>query len=283
MPNKKSKSKIYSHSRLSTFEQCKLKFKYKYLDKIPPTIEATIESHLGSSVHATLEWLYKEVMNKKIPTLDEVITYYAVAWQESYLAETLIVKKELTQKDYFNKGVQFLASYYYKNHPFKENTLEVEKHITINLDGKHKIQGFIDRLVYNDETNEYEIHDYKTGNSLPLKEKFEKDRQLSLYSIAIKEIFGYDKNVCLVWHYLAHNQKICVKRTNEQLEKLKKDVLELIQKIETTEKFYPNKSALCNWCEYKKYCPEFGGVPPKKEIQKKISDEISDEELLDIW
>ena len=44
---------IYSHSRLSTFEQCPKKFKYKYLDKLKPEIEKTIETHLGSAVHKT--------------------------------------------------------------------------------------------------------------------------------------------------------------------------------------------------------------------------------------
>lgn len=56
---------IYSHSRLETFENCKLKFKYKYLDKIIPEIPKGIEAHLGTMVHETLEWLYKKVMEKK--------------------------------------------------------------------------------------------------------------------------------------------------------------------------------------------------------------------------
>jgi len=281
MPKKyEKKSKIYSHSRLSAFEQCPLKFKYRYIDNIPPAIEATIESHLGSAVHSTLEWLHKEVMQKRIPKINDVITYYAVKWQETYSEDTLIIKKELTQKDYFNKGVQFLADYYSKNHPFNDNTLEVEKHIIINLDGNKKIQGFIDRLTYNTETEEYEIHDYKTSNFLPMREKLENDRQLALYAIAIKEIFGSNKKVCLVWHYLAHNQKICFRKTNGQLEQLKKEILELINKIESTEKFYSKKSALCNWCEYKEYCPEFGGSPPQKDKQTEL---IPDDKILDIW
>jgi putative RecB family exonuclease len=277
------KRKIYSHSRLSTFEQCPFKFKLRYIDKIKPAIEKTIEAHLGSAVHATLEWLYNQILSiKHIPTIDEVITDYAIRWQDSYNNDTLIVKKHLTQKDYFNKGVQFLMDYYTKHYPFKDNTVEVEKKIIINLDkeGKYQVQGFIDRLVFNLETKEYEIHDYKTANNLPLKEKVENDRQLALYSIAIKENYGNDKNVCLVWHYLAHNQKICSSRTNEQLEELKRDTIKLIDKIEATKNFPTNKSILCDWCEYKDYCPEFGGKIPEKE---KLDDKINNEKLLDIW
>ena len=258
---------IYSHSRLSTFEQCPLKFKYRYIEKIVPEIETSIEAHLGSVVHETLEWVYHLAKEKKLPTIEEVITYYAEKWQESYKPNIIIVKKNFTAKDYFNKGVGFLVNYYMKYKPFQDDTLEIEKRILIDLDenGKYKLQGFIDRLVHNKEKDEYEVHDYKTANSLPTREKIENDRQLALYSIAIKELFGRDKNVLLVWHYLAHNTKICSRRTNQQLSDLKKEVLELIKKIETQTEFNSNKTVLCNWCEYKSMCPEFGGKPNERQ------------------
>jgi len=248
---------IYSHSRLSTFEQCRLKFKFKYLDKIE-TLDKTIEAFLGKIIHNTLEWLYLQIKEKKIPSIEEIINYYSNNWEENYDENIRIVKKNTTIEDYFNKGIQFILGYYTKHHPFKDNTLEVEKKILIDLDseGKYKIQGFIDRLVHNLERDELEIHDYKTANNLPTKEKIEEDRQLALYSIAIKELYQ-DKETILIWHFLAHNIKICSKRTNEQLEKLKKDTLNLIKEIESTSEFPPQESILCNWCEYKNICPQF--------------------------
>ena len=251
-------AKIYSHSRLSSFEQCPLKFKYRYIDKIIPEIEKSIESVLGITVHETLEWLYKE-SEKNVPNLDKTIIYYLDRWQQNYNPKINIVKKNLTEKDYFNLGVEYILNYYTKYQPFKENTLETEKKIFFNLDGQgeYKIIGFIDRLSYNLKTNEYEIHDYKTANSLPTQEKIDNDRQLALYAIAIKEIFGQDKEVKLIWHYLAYNKTIKSTRTNLQLEQLKKQTLELIKKIESTIEFPSKKSVLCNWCEYKNICPEF--------------------------
>ena len=59
---------VYSYSKLNTFKQCPLKFKFRYIDKIIPKIERTIEAHLGSVVHETLEWIYKQV--KKAETKD---------------------------------------------------------------------------------------------------------------------------------------------------------------------------------------------------------------------
>ncbi|SRR6056297_112463 len=261
---------VYSHSKLATFEQCKYKYKLKYIDKIKPDIEKSIEAHLGTCVHDSLEWLYKEVLSGRVPELDGLIEKYTNRWQEDYKETFLIVKKEFKPEDYFNKGVKFLVDYYLKHKPFDDGTLEMEKKIWVNLhpSSNHKIIGFIDRLVYDKEKNRYEIHDYKTANSLPDRRKFEEDRQLALYSIGIKQIFGHDKEVVLTWHYLNYNMQIYSKRTNEDLEKLKKETLDLIQEIEETVDFPPNKSILCDWCEYKGMCKAFGNELPEQYRQK---------------
>lgn len=267
---------IYSHSRLSTFEQCPLKFKYRYIDKIIPEVEHTIESFLGGVVHDSLEWLYLEVKAGKIPTLDELILYYSNNWEKNYTPDIKIVRNGngFSMKDYFNKGVKFLLNYYLKHQPFDDNTLEVEKKILINLDqeGRYKLQGFIDRLAHNPQTGEYEIHDYKTANNLPNKEKIDTDKQLAFYALGIKNLFGEEKKVKLIWHYLAHGIKITSQRTNEELQKLKEETIELIKRIELTEEFNPCKSILCNWCEYKTMCPLFGGKPYEKQNKLDIFD-----------
>ncbi len=259
---------IYSHSRLSTFEQCPKKFKYKYLDKLKPEIEKTIETHLGSAVHKTLEWVYTSVKESKANLkIDDVIEKFTEEWQKEFSENILIVKKQLTARDYFNKGVQFLIDYYYKHSPFKDGTIACEKGVLIKLEeGEYEIQGFIDRLVYNLETGEYEIHDYKTANFLPSQEHINKERQLALYSIAIKEIYGKEKEILLVWHFLAHNKTLTSKRTNSELEKLKKETTELIKKLEATKEFPRNRSVLCDWCEYKNIC--FGEEREEKELLK---------------
>lgn len=278
-------SKKYSHSKLSTFEQCPLKYKYKYIDKIIPEIEKTIEAVLGKAVHSTLEWLYHEKQKtKKIPTIEQIISYYAEKWQEEHTENTLIVKQDQTQEDYFNKGVEFILNYYKKHHPFEDNTIALEKQIQLILDEEKNIHiiGFIDRLVHNLEKDELEIHDYKTGNSMPRKEAIENDRQLALYSMAIKQEFGQNKNVCLIWHYLAHDLKICIRKTQEQLEQLKREILELIEQIEQTKTFHPYITRLCDWCEYKDICTAWENSPKKSNEKQLTLDEEQAEKELEI-
>jgi len=266
-------AKLYSHSKLKTFEQCPRKFKFKYIEKITPEIEGAIESHLGKVVHNTLEWVYKQAKEKKVLTIEQIIQYYAENWQENYKPEIPIIKTEFTQADYFNKGVQFLVDYYNKYTPFQDGTIECEKKVLIELDsdGEYKIQGFIDRVVYNLETQQYEIHDYKTANYLPSQDDIDNDRQLALYGIAIKELFGYDKEIILIWHYLAHNKKIISQRNNEQLQQLKTETIAQIKQIEATTKFPHYISKLCDWCEYKDICPAWNkNIEDKKEKQEEL-------------
>ena len=141
-------------------------------------------------------------------------------------------------------------------HPFLDNTIAIEHQVTIDLnnDGKYMLQGYIDRLVHNNESNIFEIHDYKTG-SIKTQEELNKDRQLALYSIGIRKEFNAS-DVHLIWHFLDFNQKMISKRTEEQLESLKQDIINLINKIESTTIYPASPSPLCKWCEFGKYCEQ---------------------------
>jgi len=251
---------LYSHSKLSTFEQCKLRYKMRYIQKLKPDFGKTIEAHLGTCVHDALEWLYSEVLKGRVPSLDQVILKYQETWGETYNEEFSIAKLGMKEEDYFEKGVKFIVDYYFKHKPFNDGTIALEKqiYITLHPDFPHKIMGFIDRLVLNPKTGEYEIHDYKTATTIPDRDKIEADRQLALYSIAIKQTYKTDKPVLLTWHYLNHNTQIFSRRSEEQLEKLKEEIMNLIREIESTKEFGANVTKLCEWCEYNKSCPVFG-------------------------
>ena len=270
---------IYSHSKLSTYEQCPKKYEFQYIDKIEIK-EKPIEAFLGNKVHEALEWLYNNV-NEKIPEIDDLIIYYSNNWQSDYEKEKYTIVRELKVEDYFNMGIKFLLDYYTSNYPFKENTLETEKQIFVDLTDfenqeMHKLIGFIDRLVHNLESDEIEIHDYKTSGTLPSKEKINEDRQLALYSIAIKTHEKFKgKRIKLIWHYLAFNQKIIIEKKDDELEKLKQDTIKTIKIIEmaTIDNNFPTKkSPLCDWCSYKNICPAWKNQYDNKDNKTKNND-----------
>jgi len=244
------KDEVYSHSRLWLYENCPEYFKIKYIDKALPDLPVSMALFLGGIVHESLEWLYHQTKNRKIE-IDELINYYSEKWVSEY-DENLRIPWG-TPEEHFNRGIKFLVDYYVKNKPFDENTIAIEKRILFPLDKeeKYKIQGFIDRIDLS-EDGTYEVHDYKTNQFMKDKTELNSDRQLGFYHIGLKEIFGEDIKVKLFWHFLSFNQKVSSERTDEQLEKLKEDTLNLIKNIESETEWNPCGKKFCDWCEYKR-------------------------------
>jgi len=259
---------IYSHHRLQCFEQCPLKYKFSYIDKIEITRE-NIEAFLGLRVHEVLEKLYKDLIKRKKNTLQDLLYYLNDQWDKNWNESVIIVKKGPTKKDYIYKSRMYITSYYQRYTPFDQGrTLGLEKRILIKLDEskRYKMQGFIDRLVET-QKNCLEIHDYKTTQRLPSIKNLEEERQLSIYTLGVLEKYPNTTNIDLVWHFLAFDKEIRSKRNQDTLLKQKKEMMLLIDKIEKTEDFEPSPSILCRWCEYQQICKK---QPQKKNKQTKL-------------
>ncbi len=249
---------VYSHSRLNTFEQCKLRFKYQYIDKLEPPIKTTVEGFMGNMVHDALEKLYVDLKHGILAKKEDLLKYLETHWRENWTEEILIVRTQFTEEYYFDLAKKYFSGYYDKYYPFNQaEVLGTEILITIDLDkeGKYKMRGYVDRL--DAKNGIYEVHDYKTAKNLPEQYYLDKDRQLALYTMAIKEKYGDVRDVKLIWHYLAHDKEMISERTDEQLEELRQKTIKVIQEIEATNDFPPQTSALCGWCGFKPICPKW--------------------------
>ena len=247
----------YSHSKIGTFETCKLQYKFSYIDKVKVEQEDTVETFLGSRAHEVLEKLYKDLKFQKILSLKELLAYFNKLWKENWNETVKINKKDYSEENYRMMGEKYLADYYERYKPFDQGkVLGLETLDFLDLGNGYKFHVRIDRLV--DMGNGvYEVHDYKTNNSLPKQEKLDEDRQLAMYSLWVKKQFKDLKKVRLVWHFLAFDKEMESSRTVSELEDLKKDVLKKIKEIENSKKFPPNKTALCSWCNFQSICPLF--------------------------
>jgi len=252
---------MYSHSRLDTFQQCPRKYKFRYIDRIKSDTEG-IEAFMGKRVHEALEQLYKELKFTKQMPLEELLAYYEREWERHWHAHVQIVREELNPGHYFELGRRCLTDYYRRYAPFDQGrTLGLEERIELKLsDGnrQYTVQGFIDRLTWDPKTETYEIHDYKTGSSVPTQENADQDRQLALYHIGILQRWPDAKRVKLVWHYLAADKELTSSRTTQDLASLEAEVISIIHDVEAETAraaWEPRTSALCDWCEYKPLCP----------------------------
>ena len=66
----------YSFSRIQTYLKCPLSYKYRYIDKIIPPKEESLDLILWQAVHETLEKLYYEVSNFKLISLEKIINLF---------------------------------------------------------------------------------------------------------------------------------------------------------------------------------------------------------------
>jgi len=229
------------------------------VEKIKST-RGNIEAFMGSRVHETFEKLYKDKMFHKVCELEELLDFYNQRWEKEMDDSIFVVKEEYSPENYRRMGEEYIKSYYEKYKPFDDGkTIALEKMVILPLDGTpYKLKGIIDRLSERDGV--YEIHDYKTSLTLPTKEEVENDRQLSLYALAVKDMYDDADDIELIWHYVAFNKELRIKKDDEALQKIKEDTIKKIIEIEKAieeDDFYPRKSALCPYCEYQEICPLF--------------------------
>lgn len=258
---------VYSHSRLSCYEQCPQKFKLQYIEKLETEEEQTVEAFLGIRVHEALEKLYRDLAHQKKNTLEEVLDFFTSEWNANWTNDISIVREEYHAENYLNMGKKYLTDYYQRYHPFNQGkTVALEEliRITLDVEGTYRLQGYIDRLT---ETRDgfYEIHDYKTNSRLPLTEYIRSDRQLALYMIGVKNQYPDVKDVKLIWHFLKFDKEIDSTRTENELTQLKKDTIQLIETIENDERYEAHSGYLCDWCEYHSCCPQWSHLHVLKE------------------
>ncbi|MDD5556128.1 MAG: PD-(D/E)XK nuclease family protein [bacterium] len=257
---------VYSHSRLSTYENCPLQYRFRYIDRIR-TLEEGIEAFMGGRVHDALEKLYRELRFRVMP-LEELLAFYDAAWEKKYHDAVVIVKEGRTADDYRNLGRKCIENYYRRQHPFDDGeVIGVEERVMLDLneDGKYRIAGVIDRLSRAAD-DAFEIHDYKTSGSLPSQRELDEDRQLALYQIAVQRRWPAAERVRLVWHYLSFDATMRSSRRTDQLDELRRETVRLIDRIEATETFEPVESALCDWCPYRALCPLRRDLPGAREL-----------------
>ncbi len=247
----------FSYSRIEAYENCRLKYKFNYIDKVKVKSEDTAETFLGTLVHEALEKLYRDLMYEKRLTLDELLGFYNQEWHGRWNDHIVLAKPEYSPENYRLMGQRYLTEYYHRHHPFNEGKvigLETKDFFPLDREERYKFHIRIDRLMDMGQ-GLYEIHDYKTNRKLPDQEALDNDRQLAMYSLWVRKQFKDFRKVRLVWHFLAFDKEMDSLRTKEQLEKLRLETLERIEEIEATEEFPASVSQLCDWCLYREICP----------------------------
>ena len=248
--NKESTSLTHvSYSQLETFDQCPLKYKYRYVLQIP-----TLPSHslsFGQVMHRTLRDFHREDLFNDT-SLERLLEIYEGHFKE--LSEGYESTRHKQMR--FEDGRKLLEKYHVEGRNKLGEPVFLEKKFTLNINGT-KLVGSIDRMDKL-ENGTYEIIDYKTGSDVKA-EYVKHDDQLTIYALATRDVLGVTPR-SLALYFLESGTKANTTRTDKELDKKREQIAETIEQIKTSD-FPPQPSLLCHYCEFKDICPSYKYAP----------------------
>lgn len=243
-----------SYSQIDAFGICPRQYKYKRILRIPTPPSAS--QTLGNIIHQTLKIFYqKQLSVSEKLKVDDLLEILKNNWASQGF-------KNKTGESKNKQGAKkMLQNYYKKGFDFGNigQTLALEQPFNFKLTPTLKIGGVIDR-VDNLKDNEIEIIDYKTGSRIPKQKDVDGNDQLTLYALAASTIKDLPfhrplSKITLSLYFLDKGVKLSSKRTQKQIDKTKKKIVDLVKQLEKTRYLpKPNKPFPCDYCEYKLLC-----------------------------
>ena len=248
----------YSFSRISLFEQCARRFRYRYLDGVKEAFDS-IEGFMGRQVHDTVEWLFAEKARGRVPGAADAVRRYCRRWDEEIMAAPRrinVVKRGEDVETYRRGGAEILTRFHRERFlPDDLETIATEKHFSITLGGRHRFQGYIDRLA-RDRAGRLHVIDYKTGRRVPDAFTGKEAEQVQAYALAIFADRAVEE-VDLVLEFLRPGKTLRARIARSDAQSVEVRLVGQIASVEEATVFPPSPSALCEWCGYNDICESY--------------------------
>lgn len=264
--------RVESPSSINTFKQCKRKYYYQYIEKLPTV--ANIHQVRGNIAHSVLEYFYD--IDVAHFTEENYAQKMRSAVQELLFDEWMKQKKRVDalglskdqERFYFEETMLMLMNWTnqfikrFASH-LKEEQLSIPEAFAeltpvreqeYRSEG-HSVRGFIDAIRHvNDEVH---LIDYKTNSRFDFKDSIK--LQLAIYSLLYEEKHGKTPSRVGIF-FLRHKLKMMT--VDPELLQLARREIELIHAhTSTTESLgdYPRTvTGLCKWssgqCDFYDVC-----------------------------
>lgn len=241
-----------SPSSIGTWQQCPLRFRYSRLDRVPePSTQPQI---LGSFVHEVLEFLYMEPAEER--TLATARRLSAKLWAEKWEQEVEVLGLSDENLHKFRwQSWWCIEALWAMEDPRSMEFAGIEKKLEMKV-GDAKLLGIVDRY-HHDENGKIVIGDYKTGKKPRAKYEEEKRFQLTVYVDLIQSTLDESVSAAELL-YLKEGVRWTIHPTEEDVLKMREVVMNVWSEIKTgcaTGTFEARPTILCDWCNYKSFCP----------------------------
>ncbi len=273
-------SSTLSYSSFHTYQECPLRWKFLYVDRLPETPRGYFT--FGRVVHSVLEEMIRPLV---MPTARRVKEGDAQRTLDEWHPKGSTQPPELTltreemlaaydriwsgegytspeeEARYRTLGRDLLLRYYARLVHERPHPVAVEEHLEARWDGI-PIHGYIDRI---DRTPEggLEVVDYKTSRELSGEDARLSD-QLSIYQILVESNYTEPVEGLTLYHLRSLTAHRVPPRPKTALLALH-DRLGTVQDGIRAEAFEPTPGRQCSRCDFQNRCPEFRPVPPSDE------------------
>ena len=239
-----------SVSKTKTFLDCKAKYKFAYIEKLPRN---DWDFHIyGKFCHKVLEDFHNAyiINNSTAPFNLEMGNAYKSAIKEFGDKMMPDMKKDCWA--IIDKYLRIVTND--KKNNLSANVIACEKNFDFPVTEKLVLNGMIDRIQIDDD-NVVHVCDYKTvKNKKYLKNDF---FQLLTYAyVMLLENPDLDK-VRASYILLRHDfEYITTEFTVPQILQVKDQYIKYAEQMVSEKNFTPNPTALCNFCDFLGKCPE---------------------------
>lgn len=246
-----------SVSAIKTYESCKRKYYYQYIEKLPRKDDW---EHLkvGNFVHEVLEMFHEKIKISVAP-IDWKILISELC-KEKHKKFQLNVDQAGIARDMLK---QYLVGLEESGVP---NVVATEKKFSITLDGDVLMVGVIDRI---DATGPDQFHlvDYKTGKS-----KYLDEVQLLVYALSMFREFPHLENFKASYLCLAENCRlISYNFSQTDALRVEQKIKKIANEIRADQTWTASPSPLCAYCDFTNVCTAVPDRFRSKEELLKIS------------
>lgn len=242
----------FSYSAITTFENCPMAFRFRYLEKRPEAF-VTVETHMGRVVHAVLFQAY--AAGPAAVPATELGANYRELWMQTDTQRLHIVRQDASLEEYFQSGLDMLLAYQKRVMANdRRPSLGLEKDFLLELSKGIFFRGVVDRIA-RQENGCLRVIDYKTGRTGDPMDSL----QLPAYALFAFTLTG-DQSVELCFEDLREQVTKTVLFPRVHVDGVKQQLVHSIETIRLAKEFPPRPSALCRWCGFSPDCPGVAGV-----------------------
>lgn len=257
-----------SPSRVESFLSCPLAFRFASIERLPdpPTVATT----RGSLVHRALELLFVMPAAERTAAALDRCTDDALHEYRALPDYTLLGFDDTQSATFARECHELCANYLKLEDPRAVREIGLELRLEAAV-GDLTLRGIIDRLEL-DHNGDLIVTDYKTGRAPSPNWERKSLSGVHFYSFLCESVFG-KRPAAIRLMYLKSGETITATPSAQSTKFMTTRTSAVWKAVATAcerDDFRPRQSALCNWCAYQQWCPEFGGDPAAAAVEAPV-------------